>query len=415
MPIKSWFANYDIEFEDSNGIAINGIIRLKRQNASGYWSPTASFPSETIFKLSNFSANAIKELFGFVPGQLENDGTIGYQLSSDNGTTWYRWDGAVWVDDGDFSTALEIDEGLPDFELDPADKQIKVRIKLEPDSTLEKTPAITSVNLYHELDYNYIEDFLRSIKRYIEDDLYILDYQSFNLECSTDTIILNLPFSPENDYIKLIEPIEVYNLDNDPGKTTNLYDRIEDKQIMLTSPQTGLIEIKFYYQPPVFITADEFLNSSTNPAIVIFLEEVFQDRLVQANNHVVEVSPSRKLARIRENPVVERFILTIICQDYSKRRVLSISEGIDRLFERSYSIISEANGRDFIVIEFPEKVFIDDTENNLKSIEMLTELSGRRWLELKGGSYKEYNLTETINVNVYNEQGNISGTITVSE
>src|SRR3972149_228760 len=150
MPDRSFshFNPKELVFEDSNGIAADFIVRLKRKDTDGRWAPRAPFASPGVIRFPPIRFHAVTELFGFYVRATLNDGGIGFQLSADLGVTWLRWDGAAWVSDGSFSTDLEIDEGLPSFPLDAQDKTLTIRVKLTASSDLQKTPAIVALSVF---------------------------------------------------------------------------------------------------------------------------------------------------------------------------------------------------------------------------------------------------------------------------
>lgn len=86
--------------------------------------PTASYAPVSVDTWSGFSETANK-----------NGGEIYYQLSDDNGTTWYYWDGSLWTVAGgnDYNTAAEINNNIYNFPVTNA--QIMFRAFLESDGT----------------------------------------------------------------------------------------------------------------------------------------------------------------------------------------------------------------------------------------------------------------------------------------
>ena len=198
---------------------------------------------------------------------------------------------------------------------------------------------------------------------------------------------------------KISEPITIYNLTTDPNRTTNLYSSKSGTTINLTSSQTGSLEVNYLFQPPVFITSDEYFFPSTRPAIIIFSSRVFHDDAVRATGLVTEVRWTDKLARIRNEPTLERFTVNFICQDYRKVRVLSVADGLDRIIQKGYIIDSEQTGEHFLVIDSTRDTVQDIDLRDLKSVKTTVPFAARRWLETIDGTYSEVGLVEEIHVN----------------
>lgn len=95
------------------------------QNAIGYdnvqltWSTGGGYPTTrpTIEPVTSYTPATIDGWTGLTETATKNGGEIYYQLSDDNGTTWYYWDGGSWTaaGSGDYNTAAQIDPVIMQF------------------------------------------------------------------------------------------------------------------------------------------------------------------------------------------------------------------------------------------------------------------------------------------------------------
>jgi hypothetical protein len=92
--------------------------------------PRTGFPTSVpSIEMSSYAPTAVARWSGFQE-EASKDGTseIYYQISPDDGTTWYWWDGVDWVaaiGATDYNTATEIDTNIADFSVD--DGQLAVQ------------------------------------------------------------------------------------------------------------------------------------------------------------------------------------------------------------------------------------------------------------------------------------------------
>lgn len=404
MPYKTWTASDAEEFTDDRSIVQDGKLRLIKRSSSGMWTPSSPYTeySEVIF--SNLRAKAITELFGFSACFEENEGVVGFQLSPDEGATFYRYDGANWVNDGDFSTWEEIDCGIPDFPVDKEDITIQIKVRLERSPDTFKTPILKSMTLFYELHYHFWEDFLRSVKRALENNLYVRFMQVCDFTSPALSVELDLQTGLAGEGA-IATPINIYNLTADPGRTTNLYASHTGSTVTMSSPQVGAIEITYCYQPAIFISSDDyFFETTRNPVVVLVTGRLTEDFSVVAYSTEYDIRFCEKKARARWAPTLDRISLIIICQDYHKQRVLALSDGIDKVLSKGYIVFSEATGNPYTVVETPEKSTVDFSRENFKTIESFFQFSGMRWIENKPGEYQEVDLAETIKLRVTTDE-----------
>ena len=91
----------------------------------------------TIYPNTSFVATGITTWSTFTETAIKNGGEIYYQLSDDDGTTWYWWDGGAWAVAGasDYNTATEVNTNISSFSI--TNEQIMFMAFLESDGTQE--------------------------------------------------------------------------------------------------------------------------------------------------------------------------------------------------------------------------------------------------------------------------------------
>lgn len=84
-------------------------------------------PIATIQPVSSLKATNIVRWTGFTEIAIKNGGNIYYQLSDDDGQTWYYWNGRNWAEAGenDYNQATVIDSKISSFL--PFNGQIKFK------------------------------------------------------------------------------------------------------------------------------------------------------------------------------------------------------------------------------------------------------------------------------------------------
>lgn len=112
--------------------------------------PSSSYTVNYISTWTSFSENAIKE------GSSE----IYYQLSNDNGTTWYYWDGVAWgvADDISFNIATEINAHINTFATSSA--QIMFKAFLSSNGTDQVRLDSVSIGCAQEYNWPFESDSL---------------------------------------------------------------------------------------------------------------------------------------------------------------------------------------------------------------------------------------------------------------
>ena len=339
-----------------------------------------------ITDLAEIRAEGISELFGFHAEFVENGGSVSFQVSNDGGVTFFRWTGTEWIDDGQFCTREDMDAGLPSLEL-PSPKRIKVRVRLEPSANGRAGPELKTVSVYYELEYQWEEDLARSLKRYLDANFNFagITREIFDL-AAADKVTIQGEVVP-------LPPVKAWNLDTDPKRITNLATDIVGQDIMLSSAQSGEIDVRFRARVTVFITADEALEISKVPSLVIEVQTLRENRSVRTNEPKVDWHRTEKKVRIRPPPVQENTDLRIRAQSSLEREAEAMVEALATVLQYERTFTSEATGEIFIVKGLTPIAVGDVLGDGLYVREATLSVAGRHWLTTP---FKEVPIAEEV-------------------
>jgi len=180
MPVKVW-GNCDFRnarFEDSNAFLTQDWIGLRKTDSSGDFDPSGTYKAATLL-LPAFRGTGVTRWNGFELNYYyayntsgTQTTTIDVQLSNDDGTTFYYWDGAAWaVATTQWSTPAEISENISTLPFTTEDRSLIVRLRLNPSSDGECRPLLREALVSFEVEIDGFEDAKRSIKRKLDNGL----------------------------------------------------------------------------------------------------------------------------------------------------------------------------------------------------------------------------------------------------
>jgi hypothetical protein len=311
---------------------------------------------QSFVTLPNFSANGMTDLYGFEivaetsgdNGSTSYGGTVDFRLSNDGGITWMVYDTDPLVLDwvvvpavGTLSTywmlPYDVDLNIDTFPIVKEDQQVMFRMRLTPTTDGLSTPFVKSVILYVGLEYDFQDDVLRSTKHHLE--------QLFRMQ-TTWVVTVNSQdrIKVEHYWETLYTPCTAYNLTADPGRTTNLFKSIDGKDVLLTSLQTGQIEVKVYVSPSVFIAAEEFFQTTTSPAIIINLNSCKEIRNLRNGNGELDYATARGKAREGFGRIFFDAELRASLQSSLQHEAVMMSESFNRAITQGQVIMSDACG-----------------------------------------------------------------------
>ena len=387
-----------------NKITVAGnVLRLSKLNDTlDNWSPTGKYyQSSAIFPL--IKSEALTEIFGFWAEYdeevfAENDGEVGFRISSDNGATWHGWDGGAWVAGGPFASRENIDVNIDTLPIDPS-REFKVEVQITPSSDDSYTPTVFRACIFVEMEFDFTEDLERSLAKFCRDRIRVrLRWQGGLTAASSATI---------PDGAAIHEPVKVYNLTDDPGRFTNLFSSLAGRVVNFTGPQTGTVLVEYAGQVPVHIETDEDYQIADRIAIIVRTPTVSEATVMRDDGSLIEkMLGGRNLgwgdhtfARVRSQRTW--FDCSVVLSCFStkpkggKRDSAVMADAVVRALERHHDtwkdrFLSRATGDAFQVLDktpatigdiVGEKVFIRNVTVNVGGYNWLGEAEVKQLVE----------------------------------
>ena len=387
-----------------NKIVVTGdVLRLAKLNDDlDNWSPTGKYyQSSAIFPL--IKSESLTEVFGFWADYdeeefEENDGSVGFRISSDNGVTWYGWNGSAWVIGGSFVSREVADANISSLPIDAA-REFRVDVRITPSSGGTYTPSVLRVCIFVEMEFDFTEDLERSLAKFCRDKIRVrLRWQESLVGASSATI---------PDGATIHEPVKVYNLTNDVGRFTNLFSSLVGRVVNFTGPQTGIVLIEYAGQIPVHIETDEDYQIADRMAVIVRTPTVVEATVMRDDGPLIEkMLGGRNLgwgdhtfARVR--PQRTWFDCSVVLSCFStkpkggKRDSAVMADAIIKALERHSDkwkdrFLSRATGDAFQVLDktpvtigdiVGEKVFIRDVTLDVGGYNWLGEAEIKQLVE----------------------------------
>jgi hypothetical protein len=312
----------------------------------------------------NWKASGIQDLYGFEVGATFSGsdrsdtygGAIYFQLSNDDGTTWWFHNGSYWdlAGSGDWNTKEEIDFHIPSFPLTDQ-KQVRLKMNLVPGRNGKDTPLVHYVRIYTDIDFGLNNDLLLSMKSWVEQYVWVRAHYfgqipqpvsdpsgescGYDVDGPSDVLYVT-----DKRWDEMSGPAEVYNLTTDPNRTTNLFAGFTSGGILLTSPQEGYIESAFMARPKVFLSAEEFMEFSVLPSIVVQLTSVKERRDLRLGNSVNNYARARNKARVAFSRVWFDAEMRISCQSDLHAEATLMSDAVNEALSYHRFVMSLATG-----------------------------------------------------------------------
>jgi len=384
MPTKEWDIKIKdgLVYDDSNIAIMTDHARLRKKDSNNMWCYTGKFEDSATLVLQNWIANAITSLYAFeIEVEYDEDidgnslGTIGFQISDDNGVTWYWWTGAAWATaTTDWNTEDEIDANIGTFNFS-GKKQLALRVKLSSSSDNKHSPRFKKARLHHDLNYDWLDDFKRTLKHYIEDNMRAEGLYREQLTTTTDTVTIDTDFVLEDVYA-------AYNLTDDPYRNNNIYQSNIGSIVTLSAAQDedDIVEVRFLGSAPVFIAVDSDYQVSELPAIIIQVPTVDEIRELRSDNRVIERHRSSYEAKERLQPVWLNATTLVSCQSELEHVSIAMSQSLDEIFQYGNTVVSEASGEAFDITDYSPVSDKSTISSGLYVKEATIAISGKSWL-----------------------------------
>lgn len=322
--------------------------RLRRHDANLDYSPSGYFEESTI-DLPNIHGSAIREFTGmYVEAYIPTDTSIGYQASTDDGTTWNWFNGSTWQVAGptDWSTITQIDAGIATL----GGRQLRVRINLVPNDDQTSTPEIARVHIFYEAVWGFFEDLKRSLKRLIDETIVV----HLTWAAAPSSVTSSIPLATS---WSVIDVGEVYDITADPDRLTNIFSSFtpgDPGTIAFTAAVPGghTVEVHFRGRCEVFLAADENLQISVVPAVVVVIPRAREDRYASKNLFDYEPLVSKVVVRRRERVVPISSTVMLYAIGATEVDSLATQDALAEIFEPEPAFRSQAVGEDFFCLTY---------------------------------------------------------------
>ena len=374
-----------------------GVVGLRPENAAGVYDTSAALAKE-FCTFPKVAGTGIRELWGLGVDADINGGTVEFQLSEDDGATWRHFN-AGWVAAGaeDWSSIATTRKNIGTFPLGKgADRSMRVRMRLQPDSTARRTPVVRCVWFLAEYDHDVMVDFHRSMHAF-------LAALRFPVRCreaadGTDTVVLSdFGFS-----VDAAKPITVHNLTDQAGKGTDLFSAYDagTKTVTMTGVQdaSDVLEVVMQGSAPVHLVRDAFTHATQLP-VVQFDVQVSQD-LEQSAGMQTERNVETKIARERPGPDYREVRCTVSCIDKDQERAMQMVGVVRRAFEDQGFVLSLATGRQMLVVQaepLAPKVSLNDGVHS-------PQVGCTVWVREDSRTYRQHVLVDEVSLTIHGEE-----------
>lgn len=389
-----------------------GYLTLRRRNPStGVYGPTQPRAASATLALDALPIQGLKEFFSFTEdADYDKDasgnklGSIDYQISTDNGVTYYYYNGG-WVTAGpsNFSPASTIDANILSLPIN-ALRQVVIKVRMQSDSKLQFAPRLKAIYLGSELVHRPYEAALRSIRSFVENNLTV-DLVTNQVQATTGTsVTIATNFT-------LLGVSAVYNITDDPNHSTNLFSSVNlnTKVVTLTSPVASgkTLEILFTGKCSVKMFSEDELVEARLPAVAMTPLSFDRDDAF-ANVREIVISKGRKKARTRAAPDLYRVRIRFQAAAERNLEAVNTAKAIETIFDtKECTYLPTGEPMHLVSIEPFEAT--DFESKGLYVKRSTVTLQFREWQD----TYREDSLVERINIQI--SSGNSgSDTYTIS-
>ena len=350
------------------------LVRLNGDESD--YSPSGIYRATTCI-LPKYQAQGLIGFYAFKHVAEDNGGFIGYQVSNDGGITWFTYSGgwvpAVGALSNIYASSLTMDQNIPSFPVTD-DKSLRLKVYLEPGPNGKTTPRLHQVIVSMSLDFDYQDDFLKSMLIHLENNV------KTRVSLFADIRNTNIAI-PEHAWDGFVEPIKIYNLSTDPNRTTNLYKSLYDKGFELTSKQTGRMAIECFAKPTVYIASPEaWMELAKNPAIIINDVNVKKMSEICYGEDEIEFHYSDWKARKSPSRVYFKINCTTTVQASLKHECEALSDALERALNQYQYIHSYGSGEFYKVLEPTPIPSSNRVALGLFTKDYASTIFGRSWL-----------------------------------
>lgn len=347
-----------------------GIVKLRKIDNNGNYDPTGQYQEGT-FTFEPLKGTQISDYLGFFHKPNTEAGKVLYRVRTEENGDWLYlnentndWEKTNSTDH--WTTEFNMDKYIDDVD-DGVGRFLQVKVKMIPEKDVAgynvKSPVLSTISIFYEFIGSFMEDMKRSIKRFFDRNYRPRFNDEFRIKKESSF------FSVEPAYddvdVKMKPPAKVFNLDDDPNKTENLYDYIDDNKLYFKDPQVGDMEAYYHVKIPTYVSpADEQTNQAKMPSVFIQFPLVKEDErsLQMTEKGLVEKSKAKKVARIRKKgPLIYNITVNVNIQADRELEASPMMDEVRHLFNSANpkDIPSVQAGFDYKVIHHVDTISPD--------------------------------------------------------
>lgn len=397
---------------DSSEIELKREAFLLPTDESGEvsFSKDGKFRVSSEIEFSNSIIGGLIELWSFeIEAAYEKDdndndlGSIDIQLSNNNGVT-YLYYNAGWVVAGanDWNTEEEIQDNIATFPFIAGSfKQIRPKVRLNPDSDNKASPHLYELRIHYEIDFIPEKDVVKSLKTKIDTEVEVITEVGVIIRENLDRF--DVPFK-----VKVESVIGAWNLTTDPGRLINIFGSLDqtlaetketgeelyDPQIIiLTGSQNTDDDIiaRIKLKIPVYIAPDSDYTIADYPKYIIELGDHFEDPDFRDDGRKHERNKAKGLTRVRNFPQAYRMPITLISYSADDLFAKEMNRALIRKLKDNI-ILSLATSERLPIIEEEEFASSNVVREDLSAKQFSFAVVYRDWL----GDYEEVPIVTSI-------------------
>jgi len=342
---------------------------------------------DAIITSRTHNASAMEDLFSLEVEEITpSDSSIVYRMSNDDGATYLYWDGAAWSLAGatDFNTLIDINANIETFPFS-ADKSVKFQVKLIGSTDETVSPKVGPLCLGVHYDFhNFFEDVLRTLHNTCS------QRANTNMRFDIPALDQDRTSIPLNYRFTITEVLAVYDLTNDPGRTTNLFSSVTNNVVALTDtiPSGARVEISTRSTIPCFLRRKPEFKSADLPFLLIELDESNDENMADAGEPDVIKNLQTSKARLYEPPLYERMSATFRAVAASQIQSLAIIDGVQRSLmpgppdlDKFGQLRLLGNGEKLEILAVEPYTFPIRADRGQSESAVVIDFVGKRWSE----------------------------------
>lgn len=395
---------------DSAKIELNRFAQLLPTDESGEvsFSPEGKYRESSTIEFPNMVIRGLVELFsmeadvGFIQDEDEEDlGSVDFQLSNDDGAT-YLYYNAGWVTAGanDWSSEADVQTNIATFPfVAGSEKQVRIKVRLNPDVDGKASPFLTTLALHYEVDFIPEEDVVRSVKSHISNNVEVITEVGIQLAEASDKIRANID-------AEITEVIGAFNITTDPGRLNNIYSALDktlvetkdtgeeiwqqDIELTTAGAADDVILARVKIKVEVYKAPDADYTLGELPKIVLEIGDHSEDNDFRNDGRKIEKNKALSIARIRDFPQTYRMPVRSISYSSDDLLAMEINKALVRALKDN-KVVSLATAERLQVIETEEYGVADVVREDLSVKVFSFEVVYRDWV----GDYEQVPLVET--------------------